>query len=110
MSKNYMVIIVKEPNKKAYIVKIPKRLNDMSMLVGGTIEMKQQGDVLLVYNKNQKDSNLKKNKTFDNLNIKGTFLIVGNNENIGDIISLRKKQVLKYMKKLNGSKYKENEL
>ena len=110
MSKNYMIIIVKAPNQKAYIVKIPKKLKDMSMLVGGTIEMKQHEDVLLIYNENQKDSNLKENKTFDNLNIKGTILIVGNDEIVGDVISLRKKQILKYMKKLNGSKSKEKEI
>ena len=64
MSKNYMVIIVKEPNKRAYIVKIPKKINNMSMLVGGIIEMKQYEDALLVYNQNQKDGKLEKNKAF----------------------------------------------
>ena len=110
MSKDYMVIIVKAPNQKASIIKIPKRLNDMSKLIGGTIEIKQHEDVLLVYNENQKDSNLQENKLFDNLNLKGTILIIGNEERFGDIMSLRKKQILKYIKKLNDSKSKDKEI
>lgn len=111
MSKNYMVIIEKSPRKKPHIIKIPKRLKDMSKLVGGVIEETRYEDVLIIYNKNQKDENLIQNKLFDNISYKGTILIVGNDEKVGDVMSLRKKQISKYMLKLNGNrKLKENEL
>lgn len=109
MSKEYMIIILKSPKQKAHTLKIPKRLKDMSNLVGGIIEVKRYEDVLIVYNQNQKDINLNENKLFDDLKLKGNILIVGNNEIDGDIMSLRKKQVLKYMSKINGNN-KEKEL
>lgn len=111
MSKEYMIIILKAPDQKPHILKIPKRLKDMSNLVGGVIEVKRYEDALIVYNQNQQDINLKENRVFDDLKLKGNILIVGNNEIDGDIMSLRKKQVLKYMSKINGNnKDKEKEL
>lgn len=111
MSKNYMVIIVKPPNKRPYVIKIPKRIRDMVNLVGGMFNAERYEDVLIIYNQNQKDENLKSNKVFKDLRLKGTILIVGNNEKEGDIISLRKKQILKYMSKItNKNINKENEI
>lgn len=111
MSKNYMVIIVKPPNKRPYVIKIPKRIRDMVNLVGGMFNAERYEDVLIIYNQNQKDENLKSNKVFKDLRLKGTILIVGNNEKAGDIISLRKKQILKYMSKItNKNINKENEI
>lgn len=101
MSKEYMIGISKAPNQKAHIIKIPKRLKNMENLVGGVIEIKRYEDVLIVFNHNQKDIILRDNKVFDNLKFKGNILIVGNNEIEGDVMSLRKKQVLKYMSKIN---------
>ena len=111
MSKNYMVIIVKPPNKRPYVIKIPKRIRDMVNLVGGMFNAERYEDVLIIYNQNQKDENLKSNKVFKDLRLKGTILIVGNNEKEGDIISLRKKQILKYMSKITNKNIdKENEI
>lgn len=111
MSKNYMVIIVKEPNKKPRILKIPKRIKNMSNLVGGTIEEQRYENVIIVYNANQKDQNLSKNQVFEDLSLKGTILVVGNDEINGDIVSLRKKQVLKYVAKMDfNAKNKEKEI
>ncbi len=111
MSKEYMIIISKAPNQKPQIMKIPKRLKYMENLVGGNIEEQRYNDVLIVYNQDQKDINLKENKVFEDLKLKGNVLIVGNNEIEGDIMSLRKKQLLKYISKINGNnKDKEKEL
>lgn len=101
MSKNYMVIIVKPPNRKPQVIKIPKRLKDMSNLVGGTIEEKRYEKILVVYNENQKDNSLENNNVFDDLKLKGTVLLIGNDENTGDIRSLSKKELVKYMSKMN---------
>lgn len=45
MSKDYMKVIVKQPNKSPTIVKIPKRLRDMERLVGGVVEEKRYRNV-----------------------------------------------------------------
>lgn len=111
MSKEYMIIISKSPNQKPHITKIPKNLKYMKNLVGGNIEVKRYDDVLIMYNQNQQDINLKENRVFDDLKLKGNVLITGNNEIDGDIISLRKKQLVKYISKINGNnKDKEKEL
>lgn len=100
MSKNYMYVIRKEVNRKPHIFKVAKRIETIRNLVGGEFEMKQYQDVLIIYNKEQKNTNLKENKLFDNLSLKGTILIVGNDEKAGDVMSLRKKQMKKYISKI----------
>ena len=46
----YMVIIVKPPNKRPYVIKIPKRIRDMVNLVGGMFNAERYEDVLIIYN------------------------------------------------------------
>lgn len=110
MSKDYMVIIVKPPDNNLKIIKIPKRLRDMEKLVNGTIEEKRYEKILLIYNENQNDNSLKVNKVFEDVELKGTVLLVGNDEKTGDVRSLRKQELAKYISKINGkdlSKEKE---
>lgn len=100
MSKNYMIAILKTPNKPPKIIKIPKRLKDMQKIVGGIIEEKRYEKILIIYNENQKDSKLKTNNIFTDLSVRGTILITGNDEKNGDIRSLSKREVVKYMRKI----------
>lgn len=100
MSKNYMITIVKRPNKPPTILKIPKRLKDMERIVGGVIEEKRYDKVLIIYNQNQKDVELKTNSIFEDLSMKGTILITGNDEKSGDVRSLNKSEITKYLKKI----------
>lgn len=101
LSKNYMVVIIKQPNKKSQVVKIPKKLIDLEKIVGGTVEEKRYDKVLLIYKEKQDDITLEDNKLFEDVSLKGTVIIAGNNENVGDVRSLSKREVIKYLKKLN---------
>lgn len=101
MSRDYMIIIVKPPNKPPTVTKIPKRLRDMERLVKGIVEEVRYEKVLLVYNENQDDTELKINSIFKNLSMRGTILITGNDEKNGDVRSLNRKEIIKYLKKIN---------
>jgi len=100
MSKNYMIAILKTPEKPPKIIKIPKRLKDMQKIVGGVIEEKRYEKVLIIYNENQDDSKLKINNIFNDLSVRGTILITGNDEKNGDVRSLNKSEIVKYLKKM----------
>lgn len=101
MSKEYMVGILKLPNKKPKIIKIAKRLKNISNLIGGEIEEMYYKDVLIIFDREQKSTKLDVNKIFNDLELKGNILIVGNNQKEGDMISLRKRQLVEYMSKIN---------
>lgn len=100
MSKDYMKVIVKQPNKSPTIVKIPKRLRDMERLVGGVVEEKRYENVLIIYNQKQNEKGLKVNQIFDDLSMRGTILITGNDEENGDVMSLRKNEIVRFLKKI----------
>lgn len=107
MSKNYMITILKKPNKPPEIIKIPKKLKNMSNLIGGIVEEVIYEKVIIIYNKNQDDLKLKINRVFDDLSLKGNILIAGNYEEEGDIRSLKKSEVVEYLKKI---KYKQKDI
>lgn len=107
MSKNYMITILKRPNKPPEIIKIPKRLKSMAKLIDGIIEEIRYEKVIVVYNRNQDDFKLKRNEVFKDLTLKGNILIVGNCEEEGDIRSLKKREIVEYIKKI---KYKQKEV
>jgi len=101
MSKDYMFIIIKPPNKAPKVAKIPKRIRDMEKLVNGNIEEMRYKNVLIIYNEKQNDKNLKNNTIFKELSMKGTILITGNDEKNGDVRSLKKREIIYYLNKLN---------
>ena len=103
------VIYIKE-NGKINVLKIPKTIKYMKKLVEGDIEIKRYEKVLIVYNINQDDSNLKTNNISESLKLKGNIIIVGNDEKIGDIRSLTRKEIAKYINNfLNKNNIKERE-
>lgn len=107
MSRDYMITILKRPNKPPEIIKIPKKLKNMAKLVDGIVEEIRYEKVIVVYNRNQDDFKLKRNKVFKDLTLKGNILIVGNYEEEGDIRSLKKKEIVEYIRKI---KYKQKEV
>lgn len=100
MSRDYMITIVKQPNKPPTVIKMPKRLRDMEKLVGGIVEEARYERVLVIYNENQSDIKLKRNKIFKDLSMRGTILITGNDEKNGDVRSLNRSELVKYLKKM----------
>ena len=110
MSKCYMCVIYIKENGKINVLKIPKTIKYMKKLVEGDIEIKRYEKVLIVYNINQDDSNLKTNNISESLKLKGNIIIVGNDEKIGDIRSLTRKDIAKYINNfLNKNNIKERE-
>lgn len=107
MSRNYMITIVKKENDKPYIVTIPKRAKSIIKIIGNDYEMIEYETVLLVYNKDQDDENLKENKLFKDIKFKGNIMIVGNIKKRGDIRSLNKRELHRYCKMLNIKSYEE---
>ena len=101
MSKDYMITIVKPPNKPPTVIKISKRLRDMEKIVGGILEEARYEKVLIIYNENQNDTKLEVNNIFNDLSMKGTILITGNDEKNGDVRSLNRSELVKYLKKIN---------
>ena len=101
MSKDYMITIVKPPNKPPTVIKIPKRLRDMEKIVGGILEEARYEKVLIIYNENQNDTKLEVNNIFNDLSMKGTILITGSDEKNGDVRSLNRSELVKYLKKIN---------
>ncbi len=111
MSKIYMRIIVKPPNKAPKVIRVQKRIKDLENLVGGIVELKRYDDVLIAYNQEQESVELKRNKIFKDLSMKGTIVIVGNEEKDRDIRSLKTEEISKYLKKINIPKRSiENEI
>ena len=105
-----MCIIYIKENGKINVLKIPKTIKYMKKLVEGDIEIKRYEKVLIVYNINQDDSNLKTNNISESLKLKGNIIIVGNDEKIGDIRSLTRKEIAKYINNfLNKNNIKERE-
>ena len=110
MSKCYMCVIYIKENGKINVLKIPKTIKYMKKLVEGDIEIKRYEKVLIVYNINQDDSNLKTNNISESLKLKGNIIIVGNDEKIADIRSLTRKEIAKYINNfLNKNNIKERE-
>ena len=110
MSKCYMCVIYIKENGKINVLKIPKTIKYMKKLVEGDIEIKRYEKVLIVYNINQDASNLKTNNISESLKLKGNIIIVGNDEKIGDIRSLTRKEIAKYINNfLNKNNIKERE-
>ena len=110
MSKCYMCVIYIKENGKINVLKIPKTIKYMKKLVEGDIEIKRYEKVLIVYNINQDDSNLKTNNISESLKLKGNIIIVEKKKKIGDIRSLTRKEIAKYINNfLNKNNIKERE-
>lgn len=94
---NKIRILVVEPNKEPYQLKIEHKLENLQQIVGGLIEFVElEHNVDLICNEEGKLDNLEFNRVITNDIICGTFFIVGQHK--GETISLSKKQIKKYKK------------
>ena len=104
MSNKIRVIIV-EPNKEPYTVKIKNTLEEKQNIVGGLIEFYElEHSVDLIYNEESKILNLDFNRIIKNDVVCGIFIIVGQKN--GYSISLSRKQIKKYKKEFALKKHK----
>lgn len=94
---NKIRLLVVEPYKAPYQVKVEHTLNNLQSIVGGLIEFIQlEHNVDLVCNDEGKILQLPLNRAIKDDIIAGTFFIVG--QHYGETISLSRKQIKKYKK------------
>lgn len=103
---NKIRILVVEPNKEPYQVKIEHTLENLQSVVGGLIEFVElEHNVDLICNEEGKMYNLELNRAIENDIIAGTFFIAGQHQ--GKTISLSRKQIKKYKKRFRLSNDKD---
>ncbi len=94
---NKIRILVVEPNKEPYQIRIEHKLENLQKIVGGLIEIVElEHNVDLICNDEGKIYNLPFNRVIRNDIIAGTFMITGQHK--GETISLSRKQIKKYKK------------
>lgn len=100
MERKIKVLLV-EPDKLPREITISNTLKDKQKCVNGRIEyfyMEDYKDVVFICNEESKLNGMKPNRDMKYDIIFGPFLIVGDDKNIGEDISLKKEQIEKYMK------------
>ena len=105
---NKIRILVIEPYKEPYQLKVEHTLKNLQAVVGGLIEyIELEHNVDLICNEEGKILRLPLNRKVGYDVICGTFFIAGQHE--GETISLSRKQIKKYKKifKLNNNKNME---
>ena len=103
MQRNIRVLVV-EPNMLPYEKVIPNRLKDKQDIVGGNTEytrVDNDESALLICNEEGKILGLPYNHDIGHDVIAGTFLIVGDDADIGEDRSLTDEQVEKYKDKFD---------
>lgn len=107
-----MDVLIVEPNKLPYEKRIPNTLEAKQKIVGGLIEvtyMLNDDKVAIICNEEGKIYGMPLNRDIGHDIIAGTFIIVGNDENEEDFISLSKEQVKKYKERFNEESIVETE-
>ena len=99
-------ILIIEPSKEPYKIKIEYTLENLQKLVGGLIDIIElENNVDLICNDEGKILELPINRITKYDIIVGTFLIIGHHN--GETISLSKKQIRKYKKEFNLLKHQK---
>ena len=99
-------ILIIEPSKEPYKIKIKYTLENLQKLVGGLIDIIElENNVDLICNDEGKILELPINRITKCDIIVGTFLITGHHN--GETISLSKKQIRKYKKEFNLLKHQK---
>lgn len=113
LQRNIRVLIV-EPNKLPYEKIIPNRLKDKQDIVGGLIEYTRVDNderTLLICNEEGKLLGLDWNREIGNKDvIAGTFLLVGDDPDIGEDRSLTDEQVEMYKKRFGKESIKKTKM
>lgn len=97
IEKQNMLVLIVENGKNPEIKRIPNRLNTLRRIVGNeNIEVIKYKDVLIVYDEDAFKKLLPVNRTIDGLNIRGNFVITGNDEKHQDFKDLTEEQIKAY--------------
>lgn len=97
IDKQNMLVLIVENNKNPELKRIPNRLNTLRRIVGNThIEVIKYKDVLIVYDEDALKKLLPINRALDGFNIRGNFVITGNDEKNQDFKDLNEEQIKAY--------------
>jgi hypothetical protein len=97
IEKQNMLVLIVENGKNPELKRIPNRLNTLRRIVGNeNIEVIKYKDVLIVYDEDALKKLLPVNRTIDGLNIRGNFVITGNDEKNQDFKDLTEEQIKAY--------------
>lgn len=101
IEKQNMYVLIIEDNKNPELKRIPNRLETLRKIVGNEqIEVIKYKDVLIVYDLEAFKKLLPINRVLDGLNIRGTFIITGNDNKNQDFKDLTEEQIQEYSQKL----------
>lgn len=105
-----MKVIIIENNKEPVIKRIPNRLETLRKIVGNEcIEVIKYKDILIVFDEDATKKLLPINRTIDGMNIRGVFIITGNDERQQDFKDLTEEQIDEYLKTFELEKEIEQE-
>lgn len=105
-----MKVLIIEENKDPVIKRIPNRLETLRKIVGNNnIEVVKYNDILLVFDNDAYKKLLPVNRQIEGLNIRGTFIVVGNDNKNQDFKDLTEEQIEKYCKTFEIEKSLEQE-
>jgi hypothetical protein len=97
IEKQNMLVLIVENAKNPELKRIPNRLNTLRRIIGNqNIEVIKYKDVLIVYDEEAFKKLLPINRTIDGLNIRGNFIITGNDEKHQDFKDLTEEQIKAY--------------
>lgn len=111
MQRNIRVLVV-EPEKLPYEKIIPNKLHDKQDIVGGNIEytrVDNDPNALLICNEEGKLDGLPYNRFIGHDIIAGTFIIVGDDPDIGEDRSLSDEQVKQYKQRFDKDSIEETQ-
>lgn len=110
MEKQNMKVLIIEDNKNPIIKVIPNRLDTLRKIVGNNhIEVVKYKDILLVFDEDAYKKLLPVNREIDGLNIRGIFVITGNDKKNQDFKDLTEEQIEEYTKEFEIEQEKEQE-
>ena len=97
IDKQNMIVLIVENNKNPEEKVIPNRLNTLRRIIGNErIEVIKYKDVLIVYDEDAFRKLLPINRSIDGLNIRGNFIITGNDVKNQDFKDLTEEQIKAY--------------
>lgn len=99
IEKQNMKVIIIEEDKDPVIKTIPNRLETLRKIVGNEcIEVIKHKDILIVFDEDAYKKLLPINRTINGINIRGVFVITGNDERQQDFKDLTDEQIEEYLK------------
>lgn len=105
-----MIVLIINVNENPELKRIPNRLETLRKIVGNEkIEVVKYEDVLIVFDEDAYKKLLPINRIVDGINIRGTFIITGNDKKNQDFKDLTKSQIEKYTKEFELENEMEDE-